>query len=102
MEHLRMTLKFLMKHKLYASFRKCDFYEDRIHRLGCIISDKGISGDPKKIEAMMSCPAPRKLYDAIYFVGLAGHCRKFNEGYSAGKVDSMYRLRKLACELVVP
>ena len=30
-EHLRLTLKFLRKHKLYAGLRKCDLYEDRIH-----------------------------------------------------------------------
>ena len=94
-------MKFLRKHKLYAGLSRCDFYEDRIHYLGCIISDKGVYVYPEKIEAMMSWLAPRKLTDVISFVGLAGHCRKSNEGYYAGKVESMYRLRKPACELVV-
>ena len=102
MEHLRLTLKLLRKHKLYASLSKCDFYEDRIHYLGHPISDKIISGDPKKIKAMMSWPAPRKLTDVRSFVGLAGYCKRFTEGYSAYKVESMYRLRNPACELVVP
>ena len=62
-EHLRLTLKFLRKHKLYVGLRKCDFCRDRIHHLGHIISDKGISVYPKEIEAMMSRPAPRKLTD---------------------------------------
>ena len=30
-EHLRMTLKFLRKNKLYGGLSKCDFYEDIIH-----------------------------------------------------------------------
>ena len=29
-EHLRMTLKLLREHKLYAKLRKFDFYKDRI------------------------------------------------------------------------
>ena len=87
---------------MYAGLSNYDFYEDRIHHLGHIISDKGISGDPEKIEAMMSWPASRKLTDVRSFVGLAGHCRKFNEGYFAGKVEPRYRLERNACELVVP
>ena len=69
---------------------------------GHIISDRGISVDLKKIEAMMIWLAPRNLTDVRSFVGLAGYCRKSNEEDYAGKVESMYRLRKLACEVVVP
>ena len=83
---------------MYARLSKCD----RIHYLGYIISDEGISIDPEKIEAMMSWPAPRKLTEVRYSMGLAGYCKRFTRGYSAGKVEPMYRLRRLACELVVP
>ena len=77
MEHLRLTLKLLRKHKLYAGLRKCEFYEDRINYLGHIISDRGISGDPKRIEAQMSWPASRNLTNVRSFVGLTMYCRKF-------------------------
>ena len=70
--------------------------------MGNIISDKGISGDPKKIEAMMSRPASRKLTDVKYFVGIARHCRKFTKGYSAGKVEPRYRLERPTSELILP
>ena len=101
-EHLRLTLKLLRKHKLYAMLRNYDFYEDRIHHLGHIISDKGISGDPENIEAMMNWPAPRNLTYIRPFVGLAGYCSKLTKEDSAGKVEPMYILRKPTCELVVP
>ena len=52
---------------------KYDFYEDIIHYLGHIISDRGIFGDPINIEAMMSQPTSIKITDVRYFVGLAGH-----------------------------
>ena len=102
MEHLRVTLKLLKKHKLYAGLSKCDFYKDIIHFFGHIISDRVISGDPERIGAMMSQLASRKLKDVRSFVGLVGYCRKFIEEDFVGKVESMYRLRKPAFEHVVP
>ena len=39
-EHFRLTLKFLRKHKLHEGLRKCDFYEDIIYYLGHIILDR--------------------------------------------------------------
>ena len=44
-EHLRMTLKLLGEHKMYANLSKCDFYKNKIHYLGHIISEEGIYVD---------------------------------------------------------
>ena len=44
-EHLRLTLQLLREHQL----SKCDIYRDRIQYLGHIISEKGISVEPKNI-----------------------------------------------------
>ena len=85
-EQLRLILKLLRKHKLYSKLSRCDFCEYRIHYSGHIISDRGISVDPKKIDSMMIWPAPRKLTKVISFMGLAGYCRKFTEEDFAGKV----------------
>ena len=46
--------------------------------------------------------APRKLTEVRYFVGLARYSRNFTKEDFAGKVEPMYRLRRPACELVVP
>ena len=59
-EHLRLNLNLLRENKLYAKLIKCDFYNDRIHYLGHIISNKEIYVDPEKIEAIMSWLAPRR------------------------------------------
>ena len=101
-EHLRLTLQFLQEHQLYAKLSKCDFYRDRIQYLGHIISKVGISVDPENIESIMNCSTPRNVIDVRYFMGLVGYCRKFTEGYSTGKVEPMYRLKRPACELLVP
>ena len=76
-EHLRMTLKLLREHKLYAKLRKCGFYKDRIRYLGHIISEEGISVDPKKIEAIMNWTTPRNKTHVRYFMGLARYYRIF-------------------------
>ena len=86
MEQLRLTLKLLRKHQLYARLSNYDFYEDGIHYLGHIISDKGIYVDPEKIEAIMSRPAPRNMIYVSSFLRLAGYCRKFIEGYYVGRM----------------
>ena len=52
-EHLQIVLQTLRKHKLYAKFNKCDFYQKEIQYLGHAISSKGIFVDPKKIKAIM-------------------------------------------------
>ena len=72
-EHLRMKLKFLREHKLYAKLRKCDYYKDRIHYLGHIILDEGISVNLEKIEAIMNWPTPRNVTDVRSLMGLGGY-----------------------------
>ena len=52
-EHLRIVLSTLMRHKLYAKFKKCDFWMERVHFLGHVITKEGISVDPAKIAACL-------------------------------------------------
>ena len=72
----------LREHQLYVKLRKCDFYKDRIQYLGHMISNKGISVDPEKIEAIMNWPTPRNVMDVRSFMGFAGYYRRFIEGFS--------------------
>ena len=81
-EHFRMVLKFLREHKMYEKLSKCDFYKNKIHYLGHIISNEGISVDAEKIEAIMNWPTPRNVIDVRSFMGLAGYHRRFIEGFS--------------------
>ena len=67
---------------MYAKLSKCDFYGDRIKYFSHIISEEGIYVDPEKIEAIMNWPTPRNVTDVRTFMGLAGHYRRFIEGFS--------------------
>jgi hypothetical protein len=50
--HLRLVLQVMREHKLYSKLSKCSFYQKKIHYLGHIISEKGITIDLEKIEAI--------------------------------------------------
>jgi hypothetical protein len=80
--HLRMVLKVLREHQLYAKLRKCSFYQKKIHYLGHIISKDGITVDPEKIEAIREWSTPKNVTEISSFMGLACYYRIFIEGFS--------------------
>lgn len=51
-KHLMMVLETLRKEKLYAKFKKCEFWLDKIVFLGHVITARGIEVDPTKVEAV--------------------------------------------------
>lgn len=52
-KHLRIVLKTLRQHELYAKFYKCDFWLDNLAFLSHVISNFGIFVDTKKVEAVV-------------------------------------------------
>ena len=52
-QHLRSVLQRLQTKKLYAKFKKCEFWIDKVVFLGHTVS-KGVAVDPAKIEAVIS------------------------------------------------
>jgi hypothetical protein len=54
-------LQVLREHQLYAKLRKCSFYQNKIHYLGHIISEEGITVDLEKIEAIKGWKTPKNM-----------------------------------------
>ncbi|KAL5579093.1 hypothetical protein UlMin_011535 [Ulmus minor] len=80
--HLRMVLQTLREKKLFAKFKKCEFWLENVSFLGHIISKEGIAVDPGKIEAIKSWPTPTNVKEVRSFLGLAGYYQRFVEGFS--------------------
>ena len=78
-EHLRTVLHILRERQLYAKFSKFQFWLDKVAFLGHVISAKGISVDPQKIEAIVNWKPPTNVSKVRSFLGLAGYYRKFVE-----------------------
>ncbi|KAI3774094.1 hypothetical protein L1987_48637 [Smallanthus sonchifolius] len=81
-EHRRLILELLKREQLYAKFSKCEFWIREVQFLGHVVNEKGIHADPSKIEAIKNWAAPTTLTEVRQFLGLAGHYRRFIEGFS--------------------
>jgi len=47
-DHLRTVLQTLADHQLYDKLKKCDFWMEKVHFLGHVISAEGVLVDPAK------------------------------------------------------
>jgi hypothetical protein len=81
-EHLRLVLKKLRDHRLYAKLSKCEFWLKQVTFLGHIISKGGISVYPSKVQDVLGWNAPTSVRDIQSFLGLARYYQRFIEEFS--------------------
>ncbi|WMV29487.1 hypothetical protein MTR67_022872 [Solanum verrucosum] len=78
-----IVLQVFKDQQLFAKFSKYEFWLRSLAFLGHIVFGKGIEVDPKKMDAIKSCPRPLSPLDIQSFLGLAGYYRSFVEGFSS-------------------
>nr|GFC24642.1 retrotransposon protein, putative, Ty3-gypsy subclass [Tanacetum cinerariifolium] len=69
-------------HQLRAKFSKCEFWIPKVQFLDHVIDNQGIHVDPTKIESVKDWESPKSPTEIRQFLGLAGHYRRFIEGFS--------------------
>jgi len=82
-DDLRMVLQILREKKLYAKFKKCEFWLNQVIFLGHVVSKDGIYVDPSKVDAVVHWTRPTSATKVQSFLGLARYYKKFMEGFSS-------------------
>ena len=82
LERLAQYLERLRKANLKLKPGKCELFQKSVSFLGHIVSENGVSTDPKKIEAVKEWPQPRTSKQVKAFLGLASYYRRFIPEFS--------------------
>ena len=67
---MRIVLKALREHRLYAKFNKCEFWIIEVRFFGHVVLATGVSVNPEKVEAVMSWERPKSVFEIRCFLGL--------------------------------
>ena len=70
---------------------KCRFFQEKIHFLGHIVSNKGVEVDPEKVAAVSKMKSPRSINELRAILRLVGFYRRFIRDF--GKIAApLYKL----------
>ena len=90
-ERLDQVFTCLLQHGLKLKPQKCHLLQSEVKYLGHIVSSKGVSTDPEKIEQVREWPTPTTHKELRSFLGFTGYYRRYVNGY-AKIVAPLYKL----------
>ena len=94
LDHIELVFDRLKQFNLKIKPKKCQFFDTSILFLGHILSAKGISANPEKVEKVRTWPVPRNIKEVQSFLGLASYYRWF--------IDKFAKKARCLHELVGP
>lgn len=79
---VEQVLRKLSENDITLKLEKSKFIAKEVQFLGFIISEKGITPAPNKIEVIQNFPTPKNKKQLQSFLGLCNYYRKFQQNYS--------------------
>ena len=77
LEHIELVFSRLKKFSLKVKPKKSFFFQTEVSFSGHILSAKGISPNPKKVDKIRDWPIPKTSKEVHSFIGLASYYRRF-------------------------
>jgi hypothetical protein len=81
--HLKIVLEKLREERLFAKFKKCEFWLEEVSFLGHIVNKNGLAVDPAKVQTAVDWKMPTSAREICSFFDLEGYYRRFIEGFSS-------------------
>jgi hypothetical protein len=81
--HLKIVLEKLLEKRLFAKFKKCEFWLEEVSFLGHVVNKDGLAVDPAKVQVVVEWERPISIREIRSFLGLACYYRRFIEGFSS-------------------
>lgn len=90
-DHLDLVFSRLGDFNLKVKPTKCSLFQSKVHYLGHVISEGGVSPDPGKLQAVETWVAPQNITQLRAFLGLVGYYRRFIKDFAkiAAPLNSM-------------
>ena len=74
-DNLQMVFQQLKEANLKLNPKTCNLFQREVQHLEHVVSAKGVSPDPEKVEAIQAWPRPMSITDVKSFLGLASYYR---------------------------
>ena len=82
LDHIELVFDRLKQFNLKMKPKKCQFFDTSVLFLGHILSAKGISANPEKVEKVQRWPVPKNIKEVQSFLGLASYYRRFIDKFA--------------------